>query len=48
MCCDGTVRFKDCIGAIMMANGRIAIEDGLDGFNEIKFKHLIQANQVAT
>ena len=24
----------------MMVNGKTVFEDGLDGFNEIKFKHL--------
>ena len=28
----------------MLANGKTVFEDGLDGFNEIKFKHLIHAN----
>ena len=35
MCYDGTVRFKDCIGVIMMANGKIVIGDGLDGTNRL-------------
>ena len=32
---DGTWRFKDCIGIIMMNNGKIVISDGLDGDNRL-------------
>ena len=31
--CSNSERFKDCIGIIMMKNGKIVIADGLDGSN---------------
>ena len=32
---DGTERFKDCIGVIMMNNGKIVVSDGLEGTNRL-------------
>lgn len=32
---DGILRFNDCIGVIMMINGKIVISDGLDGTNRL-------------
>ena len=32
---DNTVRFKDCIGVIMMSDGKIVVTDGLRGTNRL-------------
>ena len=33
--CDGTERFNDCIGVVMMKNGKIVVADGLYGTNRL-------------